>query len=113
MPGQFLRISVQGLELPNAIVVPAKAIAEGPQGPVAYVLNEQNIARPQPVTLGTSVAQNQVIEKGLQAGERVIVSGIPKVRPGQPVRPVSPGEPTGRNAGEASQQGGATPEAGR
>lgn len=113
MPGQFLRISVQGLELSDAIVIPAKAIAEGPQGPVTYVLNEQNIARPQPVTLGTSIAQNQVIEKGLQAGERVIVSGIPKVRPGQPVRPVSPGEPAGRKEDEASKQGGASPEAGR
>ncbi|MGK2742585.1 efflux RND transporter periplasmic adaptor subunit [Tepidicaulis sp. LMO-SS28] len=113
MPGQFLRISVQGLELRDAIVIPAKAVAEGPQGPVAYVLNEQNVVRPQPVTLGPSVAQDQVIEQGLQAGERVVVGGIAKVRPGQPVRPAPSAEAAGQRNGEAATDGGANPETGR
>lgn len=113
LPGQFLRISVQGLQLSNAIVIPAKAIAEGPEGPVVYVLNEQNIARPQPVTLGPSVAQDQVIEQGLQAGERVVVDGIVKVRPGDPVRPVSPTNSADHQDGEAATNGGTSSETGR
>ena len=113
MPGQFLRISVQGVELHDAIVIPAKAVAEGPQGPVAYVLNEQNVAQAQPVTLGPSVARDQVIEQGLQSGQRVIVGGIPKVRPGQPVRPVPPAEATGHQDGKAATDGGTSPETGR
>src|SRR3546814_16981525 len=82
-------MSVQGLQLSNAIVIPAKAIAEGPEGPVVYVLNEQNIARPQPVTLGHSVAQDQVIEPGTQDEERVVVDGKINVRPDDAVPPVS------------------------
>lgn len=113
MPGQFLRISVQGLELRDAIVIPAKAVAEGPQGPVAYVLNEQNVARAQPVTLGPSIARDQVIEQGLQGGERVIVGGIPKVHPNQPVRPVTPPETASDRDREAPPGAGNKPEAGR
>lgn len=113
LPGQFLRISVQGLQLSNAIVIPAKAVAEGPEGPVVYVLNEQNIARPQPVALGLSVAQDQVIEQGLQAGERVVVDGIAKVRPGEPVRPIPPTNSADHQGGEAATNGGMSSGTGR
>ncbi|WP_424424957.1 efflux RND transporter periplasmic adaptor subunit [Parvibaculum sp.] len=113
LPGQFLRISVQGLQLSNAIVIPAKAVAEGLEGPVVYVLNEQNIARPQPVALGLSVAQDQVIEQGLQAGERVVVDGIAKVRPGEPVRPIPPTNSADHQDGEAATNGGTSSGTGR
>lgn len=113
MPGQFLRISVQGVELRNAIVIPAKAVAEGARGPVVYVLNEQNIAQEQPITLGPTVAREQVIKQGLQSGQRVIVGGIPKVRPGQPVRPMPLTEATEHQNGKIATDGGTSPETGR
>src|SRR3546814_2093137 len=71
------------------------------------------IARPQPVTLGPSVAQDQVIEQGLQAGERVVVDGIVKVRPGDPVRQVSPTNSADHQDGEAATNGGTSSETGR
>jgi membrane fusion protein (multidrug efflux system) len=86
VPGQFVRISVLGLTVPDAIVVPAKAIVEGPLGPGVYVIAENGIARERPVKLGASTPQGQVVEEGLKPGERVIVDGIGSVRPGMEVR---------------------------
>lgn len=86
VPGQFVRISVLGLTVPDAIVVPARAIVEGPLGPSAYVVDDKNIAQARPVKLGTSTQQGQVITEGLQAGERIVVDGIASVKPGTEVR---------------------------
>ncbi|MGH7052836.1 MAG: efflux transporter periplasmic adaptor subunit, partial [Stellaceae bacterium] len=41
-----------------------------------------------PVTLGPQLAQNFIVEKGLSGGERVIVAGVQKVKPGETVNPV-------------------------
>ena len=90
VPGQFLRISVGGVQLPNAIVVPPRAVAQGPQGPIVYVVDDRNVAQARPVTLGQNIEQGQVIATGLQDGERVVVSGITAVQAGQPVQPLAP-----------------------
>ena len=88
LPGQFVRVAVGGLEVPDSIVVPPKAIAQGPQGPAVYVVDEQNVAQLRPVKLGPLVPQGQVIDEGLVGGERVIVEGLVRVRAGNPVKPV-------------------------
>lgn len=89
VPGQFLRISVGGVRLPNAIVVPPRAVAQGPQGPIVYIVDDGNLAQARPVTLGPSIDQGQVIETGLDGGERLIVGGVTSVRAGGLVRPLA------------------------
>lgn len=90
VPGQFLRISVGGMQLPDAIVVPPRAVAQGPQGPIVYVVDDRNVAQARPVTLGQNVEEGQVIATGLQGDERIVVSGITAVHSGQPVQPLAP-----------------------
>lgn len=85
LPGQFVRVSLAGLEMPDTIVVPPRAVAQGPQGPIVYVVDERNIAQVRPVRLGQNVPQGQVITDGLKGGERVVVDGIIGVKPGSPV----------------------------
>jgi membrane fusion protein (multidrug efflux system) len=84
-PGQFVRVLIEGLSIPDAISVPQRAISQTGAGTLVFVVDEQNIAQPRPVVLGATIGDRWIIRSGLQAGERVIVEGLPKVRPGMPV----------------------------
>jgi membrane fusion protein (multidrug efflux system) len=88
LPGQFVRVLIHGVTLPDAIVVPHQAVSQGPQGPSVFVVGENNAAEARPVRLGTELAQGWVVQEGLRGGERVVVDGVIRVRPGAPVRPV-------------------------
>jgi membrane fusion protein (multidrug efflux system) len=88
LPGQFVRVVILGVTLPDAIVVPDRAISQGPQGPSVFVVGDNGTAQSRPVRLGEEVAAGWVVQEGLQAGERVVVDGVIRVRPGAPVRSV-------------------------
>jgi membrane fusion protein (multidrug efflux system) len=87
LPGQFVRISMRGVIVPDAIVVPERAVSQGPQGPFVYVLDANNVAQVRPVQLDRELAGGWMVREGLQAGERIVVDGVIRVRPGTPVRP--------------------------
>lgn len=90
LPGQFVRVQVKGLSLPNAMTLPERAIAQGPSGTFVYVVDEGGLARKRQVTTGHTAKGRWVIISGVSAGERVIVEGLPKVRPDSPVKVVAP-----------------------
>jgi membrane fusion protein (multidrug efflux system) len=89
IPGQFVRIVIKGVTLPNAIVVPTKAVSQGPQGPFVYVVGADNKAQARPLQLGREIDDGWVAESGLTDGDTVIVDGVMRVRPGAPVTPVA------------------------
>jgi membrane fusion protein (multidrug efflux system) len=86
LPGQFVSVLVKGLSLPSAITVPERAVAQGPRGTFVYVVDEQGIARMREVSTGRTSRGRWVVESGIGEGDRVIVEGLPKVRPDAPVR---------------------------
>ena len=105
LPGQFVRVVVRGVSLPDAIVIPHQAVSQGPQGPSVFVVGENNVAQARPIRLGQEVAGGWVVREGLRSGERIVAEGIIRVRPGAPVRP-APAQPataeaTGSNPGAA------------
>lgn len=106
LPGQFVRVNVEGVTMPRAVKVPKRAINQGPQGPFVYVVDSQSNAQVRPVRLDRELNDGWVLREGLQAGERLIVDGVIRVRPGGAVRPV-PYEP--RPAGAATAAAGARP----
>lgn len=112
LPGQFVRVRITGITLPDSIVVPQQAVSQGPQGPMIYVLGENNVAQARPIRLGPEVPAGWVVREGLSGGERVVADGVIRVRPGQPVTPVplqgQAPETTGSAAPES--QGGPAPE---
>ncbi|HLD64828.1 MAG TPA: efflux RND transporter periplasmic adaptor subunit [Pseudomonas sp.] len=85
LPGQFVRVLVKGITLPKAVTVPERAVAQGPKGTFVYVVDGQGIARMRQVSTGQTAKGRWVIESGIGAGDRVIVEGLPKVRPDSPV----------------------------
>lgn len=108
LPGQFVRLVVRGVSLPDAIVIPERAISQTPQGPSVFVIEANNTAQVRPLRLGQQVADGFVVQDGLRPGERVVVDGLIRVRPGAPVRPAAAGAvPPGQQASPPQQQTGA------
>jgi len=68
-------------------VVPQLAVQQGSNGHVVYVVNANGVAEIRPVIVGDYVGEKDiVIQTGLAGGDRVIVDGVMRVVPGQPVR---------------------------
>ena len=87
LPGQFVRIVIGGIALPNAFVIPSKAVSQGPQGTFVYVVNDKNVAEIKPVTLIREQKDGWIAREGLNDGDRIIADGVMRVRPGAPVKP--------------------------
>ena len=85
-PGQFVRVVLKGAQRPDAITVPQRAVMEGPQGKLVYVVGKENKAEPRPVVVGEWAGKDWVILSGVNAGDKVIVDGLVKVFPGAPVQ---------------------------
>ncbi|WP_439887467.1 efflux RND transporter periplasmic adaptor subunit [Pseudomonas sp. MBLB4123] len=98
LPGQFVRVQVLGISLPDAITVPERAVAQGPRGTFVYVVDEQGIARTRQVSTGRTAAGRWVVESGIHEGDRVIVEGLPKVRPDMPVKVADGDGPSGKRS---------------
>ncbi len=90
LPGMFVRASLAQAEQSNVVLVPQAAVQRLPKGAtqVLVVNNEQQVEARQ-ITLGRSYQQYWVVQDGLAAGERVIVAGLQKVRPGAQVNAVA------------------------
>jgi membrane fusion protein (multidrug efflux system) len=89
-PGQFVHVMLSGATRPNAILVPQRAVLEGPGGKFVYTVNKESKAEPHPVVVGDWVGDSWIIISGLTAGDQVIVDGVLKIRPGAPVRIADP-----------------------
>lgn len=85
-PGQFVRVTLAGATRPAAVLVPQRAVLEGPQGKFVYVVDAKGAAQARPVELGEWAGSDWIVTDGLSAGERVIVDGVMKIGPGAPVQ---------------------------
>lgn len=88
-PGQFVRVTLSGATRPDAVLVPQRAVLEGPQGKFVYVVDEKSTAQPRPVELGEWVGSDWIVTGGLKAGDRVVIDGVMKIGPGAPVQAAS------------------------
>ena len=93
LPGQFVRVDISGVTMPNAVLVPKTAIVQGPQGAVVYVVDANDVAQVRPVVLDREVEQGWIVKSGLKAGEKVVTEGVIRVRPGIKVKPTAPATP--------------------
>jgi membrane fusion protein (multidrug efflux system) len=108
-PGMFVTANVKGAVRPDAIVVPQLAVQQGPKGHLVYVVNATGVAEVRPVVVGDYYGEKDiVIVDGLHSGDRVVVEGMLKVVPGQPVQIAQAGAGAAQPAAAA---GGATPKA--
>lgn len=86
IPGQFVRARVLLRQFEDQIIVPTEAVGADARGPNVWVVNAESKAELRPVQLGTVIGDRQVIEKGLQAGDQVVINGQVGLQPGMSVR---------------------------
>jgi membrane fusion protein (multidrug efflux system) len=84
-PGQFVRVRLSGAVRPNAIVVPQRAVLQNQKGMFVFLVNESNEVVMQPIEPGEWDQKNWVINGGLKAGDKVVIDGVNKLRPGMKV----------------------------
>ncbi|WP_027802821.1 efflux RND transporter periplasmic adaptor subunit [Paraburkholderia dilworthii] len=104
LPGMFVRAKIEEGVNENALVVPQVGITHDQKGqPTALVVGQDNkVALRQLVTSGT-YGSNWVVESGLKAGDRVIVQGTDKAKPGMQVKAVAAQLPASPASGAAAQ----------
>ncbi len=89
LPGMFGRVKVGLAVKNNAILVPQRAVARGPNGTASVlVVTPDNKVEARSIQATDAVGDRWVVDSGLSAGERVIVEGHLKVRPGATVTTV-------------------------
>jgi membrane fusion protein (multidrug efflux system) len=69
----------------NQLAIPSKAIVELLGEVKAYTIDKNNVVQAVPIEKGPIVDSLMIIHKGLEAGQRVVVNGIQKVKPGDTV----------------------------
>ncbi|MEQ9106771.1 MAG: efflux RND transporter periplasmic adaptor subunit [Limnobacter sp.] len=90
LPGMYVRASLEEGVRENGILVPQKGIMRDATGePSALVLNSDNKVEKRSVKTARAIGDQWLIAEGLQTGDRVIVEGVQKVRPGQTAEIVS------------------------
>lgn len=90
--GEFVRILLEGAVRPAAIVVPQRAVLEGPKGKFVYTVTADGKAEARPVEVGDWSGEGWIIHSGLKRGDQVIVDGVLKLGPGAPVK-IAEGKP--------------------
>lgn len=88
-PGLFVRVMVAALDTPSAIRVPQQAVQELQGTKSVYVLGAGDKVEPRQIEANFRVENDWVIASGLKPGERVVVEGTGKLRPGAPVKPIT------------------------
>jgi multidrug efflux system membrane fusion protein len=86
-PGQFVRARFPRGEARERLLVPDRAIGRDQDRKYLLAVNDKNIVEYKAVETGELFGENRAIISGLNAGEKVVVDGVQRARPGQPVTP--------------------------
>lgn len=104
VPGQFVRVRVDGVAEPDAVSVPRRAVMSSAQGNFVWVVGNEDVVELRPVKLAGDASDRALIADGLTGGERVVVDGVLKVRPGAKVRIAAPAPAAGAPAASAAAE---------
>jgi membrane fusion protein (multidrug efflux system) len=102
LPGQFGRVQVETQVRKNIVLVPQRAVQQVQNLRSVYTLEAGNKVAARPVTTGERIGENWIIESGLRPGDKVVVEGLMKIRPGAQVSPRPWKRPPGDNGAPRS-----------
>jgi multidrug efflux system membrane fusion protein len=85
-PGEFVNVRVLAQTHRQALTIPASALERGPDGLFTYVVQADSTIKVADLTVGQQTGNVVVIEKGLQAGDKVVLSNQYRLQPGAHVR---------------------------
>jgi membrane fusion protein, multidrug efflux system len=109
--GEFVTVLLQGVQPVEVLAIPRAAVLSDQQGDYAFVIGPDNKAEQRRIQLGQSTPTIASVISGLSAGEKVVVEGLQRVRPGVTVAPgpASPQFEAAMNAADTPASGAAPP----
>lgn len=89
LPGMYVRAQLSKGTANDGMLIPQAAVSRDPKGnATVMVVDAKGGVAPRPIVAAQTVGDKWLVTSGLQPGEKVIVEGLQKVRPGAPVKPV-------------------------
>ena len=88
-PGQFVTVRFHGVSRTNVMLIPQRAVLQGPKGPIVYVIDSGNKVEIRNVKATEWRGNQWLVEEGLASGEQVVVDSLQRIIPGSTVKPVS------------------------
>ena len=86
-PGQFARVKIKVIEIKDAIIVPQKCLTELQGQYSVLIVNTENKIETVQVKIGEKVPGFTIIKEGVKAGDKIILEGLQKAKPGMEVIP--------------------------
>jgi membrane fusion protein (multidrug efflux system) len=106
--GEFVTVMLEGVQPVEVLAIPRAAVLSDQQGDYVFTVGADNKAEQRRIQLGQSTPTMAAVINGLALGDKVIVEGLQRVRPGQPVAP-GPASPLVQSNMKASISDGRTP----
>lgn len=88
--GEFVTVMLEGVQPVQVLAIPRAAVLSDQQGDYVFVVGADNKAERRGIQLGQSTSTVAAVMSGLSESDKVIVEGLQRVRPGQPVAPGQP-----------------------
>lgn len=88
LPGLYARVRIGTPDMHESVLVNEKAVSTDQTSKYVFTLDKDNKATYTPITLGGKEGELRIVTTGLKAGDRVVVNGIARIRPGTPIDPV-------------------------
>lgn len=88
LPGMYVRARLEQAVNEQAITVPQQAVIRGTDGASVWLVGTDGKVAAQPVTADAEQDGKWIVSQGLKAGDRVIVEGLQKIKPGAIVKPM-------------------------
>jgi len=89
LPGMFVQVKLALGIADSAITVPQRAVMRTPQGAMVMVVGADGNVAAVPIKTDLAQGDSWIVTDGLKGGEKVIVEGLQKVKPGSPAVPVA------------------------
>ncbi|MCB9736615.1 MAG: efflux RND transporter periplasmic adaptor subunit [Deltaproteobacteria bacterium] len=116
LPGMYVRAILSEGVAENALLAPQQGVSRDPRGvPIAMIVNADNKVEQRELQVDRTIGDQWLVTSGLAEGDRVIVEGLQKIRPGAPAQAVPYGAPPPGAPGmqqDGAPPGGAPPGAG-
>ncbi len=82
LPGMYVRVQLEQAQVENAVLVPQQAVTRSANGDTVMVVAADGTFAPRPIKISQSQGHDWVVVDGLKSGERVMVDGFTRLRPG-------------------------------
>ncbi len=104
LPGMYVRAVVQEGEVDRAILVPQQGVSRDPKGnPVTLIVDGESKVQQRMIAVDRAIGDKWLITDGLKPGDRLIVEGMQKVRPGASVK-VASFDASGKDSSDAAKK---------